>query len=123
MFSVDEATAAIVRQVYEASGELSAVVELRRHFPGITNNDTARLCDQDDRELETVASPAPEASSDMSDQIIDALMACAIQADAARTHPLVEWIVMRDQPDHPDERIARLVIEPKRPRLSVQAYA
>jgi hypothetical protein len=59
----------------------------------------------------------------MSDQVIDALMACAIQADAARTHPLVEWIVMRDQPDYPDERIARLVIEPKRPRLSVQAYA
>jgi hypothetical protein len=44
MFSVDEATAAAVRQVYEASGELSAVVEFRRHFPGVTNNETARLC-------------------------------------------------------------------------------
>jgi hypothetical protein len=53
MFSVDEATAAIVRQVYEASGELSAVVELRRHFPGITNNDTARLC------VRTIASWKP----------------------------------------------------------------
>jgi hypothetical protein len=44
MFSVDEATGAAVRQVYEASGELSAAVEFRRHFPGITNNETARLC-------------------------------------------------------------------------------
>jgi hypothetical protein len=33
MFSVDEATAAAIRQVFEESGELSAVVELRRHFP------------------------------------------------------------------------------------------
>jgi hypothetical protein len=44
MFSVDEATAAAIRQVFEDSGELSAVVELRRHFPGITNNENARLC-------------------------------------------------------------------------------
>jgi hypothetical protein len=44
MFSVDEATATAVRQVYEASGEFSAVVEFRRHFPGITSNETARLC-------------------------------------------------------------------------------
>ena len=44
MFSVDEATAAAVRQVYEASGELSAVVEFRRHFPGITDNAAARRC-------------------------------------------------------------------------------
>jgi hypothetical protein len=34
MFSVDEATAAAIRQVFEESGELSAVVELWRHFPG-----------------------------------------------------------------------------------------
>jgi hypothetical protein len=48
---------------------------------------------QDDRKLEAVASPAPEANSDMSDQNIDALMTLAmalvIHADAARTHPLV----------------------------------
>jgi hypothetical protein len=66
---------------------------------------------QDDRELEAVASPAPEANSDMSDQIIDALMACAIHADTTRTNPLMGWIVMRDQPDYPDEMIARLVTE------------
>jgi hypothetical protein len=44
MFSVDEATAAAIRQVFEESGELSAVVELRRHFPGIANNENARIC-------------------------------------------------------------------------------
>jgi hypothetical protein len=44
MFSVDEATAAAIRQAFEKSGELSAVVELRQHFPGITNNETAGLC-------------------------------------------------------------------------------
>ena len=70
---------------------------------------------EDDRELETVASPAPEASPDMSDQIIDALMTCAIHADAARTHPLVGWIVMQDQPDYPDEMIARLVTDAPTP--------
>ena len=70
---------------------------------------------EDDCELETVASPAPEANPDMSDQIIDALMACAIHADAARSHPLVGWIVMQDQPDYPDEMIACLVTDTPRP--------
>ena len=65
--------------------------------------------------METVASHTPEANSDMSDQIIDALMACAIHADAARTHPLVGWIVMQDQPDYPDEMIARLVTDTPTP--------
>jgi hypothetical protein len=64
-----------------------------------------------DRELEAVASPAPEANSNMSDQIIDALMARSIHADAARTRPLVGWIEMRDQPDYPAEIIARPVTD------------
>jgi hypothetical protein len=34
MFSVDETTAEAIRQVFEESGgELSAAIELRRHFP------------------------------------------------------------------------------------------
>ncbi len=37
-------TAAAIRKVYEESGELSAVVELRRHFPGIADNENARRC-------------------------------------------------------------------------------
>lgn len=44
MFSVDETTARTIRQVFEDKGELSAVVELRRHFPGITDNENARRC-------------------------------------------------------------------------------
>jgi hypothetical protein len=44
MFRVNEATAAGIRQVFEGSGELSAAVELRRHFPGIKDNAAARRC-------------------------------------------------------------------------------
>jgi hypothetical protein len=44
MFAVDEATAHAIRQAYQDEGELSGVVELRRHFPLITDNARARLC-------------------------------------------------------------------------------
>ena len=53
MFCVDEATAAAIRRAYEEEGELSAVVELRRHFPGIADNANARLC------VRTIASWPP----------------------------------------------------------------
>jgi hypothetical protein len=65
--------------------------------------------------VETDTSHTPEANPDMSDQIIDALMARAIHADAARTHPLVGWIVMQDQPDYAGEMIARLVTDTPTP--------
>jgi hypothetical protein len=65
--------------------------------------------------LEAVVSPAPEANPNVSDQIIDALMACAIHAIAAQTHPLVGWIVMQNQPDYPDEMIGRLVADTPTP--------
>ena len=44
MFMVDEATAEAIRRANEEGGELSAVVELRRRFPGISDNDNARRC-------------------------------------------------------------------------------
>jgi hypothetical protein len=44
MFAVDEATAAAIRDALESGGELSAVAELRRHFPLITDNEDARRC-------------------------------------------------------------------------------
>jgi hypothetical protein len=44
MFVVTEADAAAIRAAYERDGELSAAVELRRLFPGITDNENARLC-------------------------------------------------------------------------------
>src|ERR1700733_15037636 len=43
-FSVDEATAEAIRRVFNESGELSVAIELRRHFPGITDNAAARRC-------------------------------------------------------------------------------
>jgi hypothetical protein len=42
MYVVTEADAAAIREVYERDGELSAAVELRRRFPGITDNAKAR---------------------------------------------------------------------------------
>jgi hypothetical protein len=44
MFVVSEAEAATIRTAFERGGELSAVVELRRLFPGITDNVQAREC-------------------------------------------------------------------------------
>jgi hypothetical protein len=42
MYVVTEADAAAIREAYETDGELSAAVELRRRFPGITDNAAAR---------------------------------------------------------------------------------
>ena len=44
MFVVTEAEAAAIGAAFEQSGELSAAIELRRLFPGITNNRQAREC-------------------------------------------------------------------------------
>jgi hypothetical protein len=44
MFCVDEQTAEAIRKAYDQDGEFSAVVELRRRFPGMTDNENARRC-------------------------------------------------------------------------------
>jgi hypothetical protein len=44
MFIVDEETTAAIRRALDEGGELSAVIELRRQFPGITDNARARAC-------------------------------------------------------------------------------
>jgi hypothetical protein len=44
MFTVTEADAAAIRAVFEQRGELAAAVELRRLFPGVTDNAQAREC-------------------------------------------------------------------------------
>ena len=44
MFVVTEAEAAAIRNAFEQRGEFAAAVELRRLFPGVTDNDTARQC-------------------------------------------------------------------------------
>jgi hypothetical protein len=53
MFVINEAAAEAICLAYDTGGELSAVVELRRHFPGITDNENARLC------VRTIASWTP----------------------------------------------------------------
>ena len=44
MFTVTEAESAAIRRVFEEEGELSAMIELRRYFPGIMDNAKAREC-------------------------------------------------------------------------------
>jgi hypothetical protein len=42
MFVVSEGEAAAIRAVFEQRGEFAAAIELRRRFPGITDNGQAR---------------------------------------------------------------------------------
>jgi hypothetical protein len=44
MFVVSEVEATAIRTAFEQNGELAAAVELRRLFPGITDNVQAREC-------------------------------------------------------------------------------
>jgi hypothetical protein len=44
MFVVSEAEAAAIRAAFDQGGEFSAAIELRRLFPGITDNAKAREC-------------------------------------------------------------------------------
>ena len=54
MFVVTEADAAAIRTIFQQRGELSAAIELRRRFPGITDNALAREC------VRTIAGWQPE---------------------------------------------------------------
>jgi hypothetical protein len=44
MFVITEADADAIRSVFNQEGELSAAIELRRRFPGVTGNAKARAC-------------------------------------------------------------------------------
>jgi hypothetical protein len=44
MFVVSEEAAAAIRTAFDQEGELSVAIELRRLFPGITDNAKARDC-------------------------------------------------------------------------------
>jgi hypothetical protein len=44
MFVITEADADAIRAVFNQEGELTAAIELRRRFPGITDNAKARAC-------------------------------------------------------------------------------
>jgi hypothetical protein len=55
MFVVSEADAAAIRTAYEQEGELPAAIEVRRLFPGVTDNAKALSCARTIARLETVA--------------------------------------------------------------------
>jgi hypothetical protein len=44
MFVATEADATAIRTIFEKEGELSAAIEVRRLFPGVTDNAKAREC-------------------------------------------------------------------------------
>ncbi len=44
MFTVDEAIASAIRQAYQEGGNLSGIIEFRRHFPLIADNAKALEC-------------------------------------------------------------------------------
>jgi hypothetical protein len=44
MFAVSEKEAVAIRAAFEQRGEMSAAIELRRLFPGISDNMQARQC-------------------------------------------------------------------------------
>jgi hypothetical protein len=60
MFVVTEADAAAIGTAYEQDGELSAAIELRRRFPGITDNAKARKCARSIAGWTSPPVPAPE---------------------------------------------------------------
>src|SRR5689334_13367865 len=61
MFCVSEAEAAAIRAAYEQGGELSAAIELRRLFPGITDNAKARECARTIAGWTPLPAPVPKA--------------------------------------------------------------
>jgi hypothetical protein len=69
--------------------------------------------------MEAVAAPVPEENPGMPHQIIDAVMARAIQADAARSHPLFAWVIMRNLLEFPGAFVARLVTDGPTPYILI----
>jgi hypothetical protein len=55
----------------------------------------------------------------MDDQVIDPAMALSLHADACRTRPLVDWVVMRDPPDYPGKVTAWLITDGQSPYVLV----
>ena len=68
MFVVPESDAAAIRAVFHAEGELSAAIELRRRFKGITDNAKARVR-ADHRRLDAAGS-CPRAARTAPSQLL-----------------------------------------------------
>jgi hypothetical protein len=62
MFLVTEADAAAIRDVFEKEGQLSAAIELRRRFPGITDNARARGMRSEHRRMAAATTEARDAA-------------------------------------------------------------
>jgi hypothetical protein len=60
MFVVTEADTAAIRTAFDEGGELSAAVELRRRFPGITDNARARECARTIAGWQPIVVPPPK---------------------------------------------------------------
>jgi len=63
MFVVDEAAATAIRRAWHEGGDLAGIVELRRHFPLITDHARARSCVQAIVGWEPRPVPDPECPS------------------------------------------------------------
>ena len=61
MFCISETEAAAIRTAYEQGGELSATIELRRLFPGITDNAKAQERARTIAGWTPLPAPAPKA--------------------------------------------------------------
>ena len=55
---ITEDDAAAIRAAFDVDGELSAAIELRRRFPGITDNAHARACVRSIAGWNTTSAPA-----------------------------------------------------------------
>jgi hypothetical protein len=64
MFAITEDEAAAIRAVFQQDGELSAAIELRRLFPGITDNAQARQCARTIAAAAAAAAAAGEAAAE-----------------------------------------------------------
>ena len=69
--------------------------------------------------MAAITAASAETTQDMPYQIIDPVMANAIQADAARKRPLFAWIIMRDLPAYPGAMVARLVTDAPTPYVLI----
>ena len=80
MFAISEAEAAAIRAVYQQRGEFAAAVELRRRFPGITDNVQAREC------ARTIAGWKPLRAVKRMPAASFALKACGVIAGSNMCH-------------------------------------
>lgn len=63
MFVVDPAATAAIHQTFNEDGELAAIVEFRRRYPLLANNEHARTCVHAIAGWQPVVPPLPSPAS------------------------------------------------------------